>query len=181
MIPLYEPFDISFDDALPRKDDELGIGAGGLVSAESTKPLGLNTQQVIEAITTKGAGDTWKALAERLGCTRQNIDHYRKQYADEIQALAKAYLSADVPLFYRALSEKAQTGDVPAIRLVFEHLGLDKPEGDKGVTQDVIFEVVARYYANNEAVRVMVEQLQAEREKELAERRKALADASELG
>lgn len=134
----------------------------------------IDKDALIEALALKTNETTFAQIARQFGCTQQNVDYYRKRYAEDILTIARQHLAADIPAIYRALSEQAQSGDVAAIRLVLEHLNLMHPESQRQAGEEVVSEFVARYYAANEHVRAMVAELQAQRERELSERRKAL-------
>lgn len=134
----------------------------------------LDKDTVIEAIALKTSDVTWSAVARQLGCTPENLNYYRRKYADEILAVARQHLATDIPAIYRALSQKAQEGDVAAIKLVLEHLNLMHADSQRQAGEEVVSEFVARYYAANERVRAMVAELREQRERELEQRRKVI-------
>lgn len=65
------------------------------------------------------------ALATKIGVTDRTLYNWRKlpKFREQVRAIARTYLEQDLPSIYYALSDQAQRGSFPHIKLVLELLG----------------------------------------------------------
>lgn len=80
---------------------------------------------IVYALAEKRPGDTWEQIAKKLGLSRRQLFNLRcdKRIQGASVKIAREMLNADIPDVYRALTEKAKSGDIPAIRLFLELIG----------------------------------------------------------
>lgn len=91
----------------------------------SQRPLSHTQIRGAEILAVYGLVETYADVAARIGVTRETLYEWRQRadFQDMVLSIGREALKLDMPKIYRALSLKAQSGDVKAIELAMKVSG----------------------------------------------------------
>ncbi len=103
---------------------------------------------IVEALVTSAPGDSYESIAKRAGVTVRTLYNYRQRdrVREAVLKISRMLFSSSVPKWYKALDKRASGGDVSALKLAFELMGVyvarseHKVEGE-GLNSGSVIEV----------------------------------------
>ena len=94
-------------------------------AGSSQRPLSPTQIRGAEILAVYGLLDTYEEVAGRIGVTRETLYEWRQRpdFQELVLSIGREALKLEMPKIYRALSLKAQSGDVKAIELAMKVSG----------------------------------------------------------
>ena len=91
-------------------------------NSEKSKP-NIRQRKFIESVVNSDVNETNKAIITKLGISEDTFYKWKKRFSEEIKEATSERFQGNKSRWFRAIDKKARSGDVQALKLVFEMTG----------------------------------------------------------